>query len=187
MKKAFVFVGAVIFLFVGCSIKTPEIKVTGEKTALERQVIGTYEEIESDSYLLASTRSAPGAKEKAPVMSIEKKKVIQAIKNSKFNKDDIDEFKRLSIVGENNRGFLEIIHPEKTAQDVALAKRVQEIVAEENHDREIIMNRVLEVNPDLKDTDKEQVHTIFAKMNRENSESGTLIQLPNGKWVSKNK
>ncbi|HDI52440.1 DUF1318 domain-containing protein [candidate division KSB1 bacterium] len=187
MKRTFIFVAAVALWFGGCSIKTPEIKVTGEKTALEKQVIGTYQEIESDTQLLASARMVPGRGKKTPVMSAEKRRVIQAIKNRKFNKDDIDEFKRLEIVGENNRGFLEIIHPEKIAQDVTLAKRVQEIVAEENRDREIIIDRVLEINPNLKDTDRKQVCSIFAKMNRENSEPGTWIQLPDGQWVKKAK
>jgi len=97
-----------------CSVRAPEVTVTGEKTALENQVIGTYELIEGDTWMIASTRgSTKGTSQK---MSIDKREVLEATQNRKFNKDDIDEFKQDGVLGENNRGFLEFVKPSAIKQ-----------------------------------------------------------------------
>ena len=102
------------------------MKVTGEKTALENQVIGTYAEIEQDAWTLASVRSTkPGQQPKMPA---EKKKVFEAVQGRKFNKDDIDEFKKAEIVGENNLGLLEIRDSQKLESDPDLKNRVTKII-----------------------------------------------------------
>ena len=49
-----------LFMAMGCAIRAPEVHVTGEKTALEREVIGTYHEMEEDTWMIASTRSTKG-------------------------------------------------------------------------------------------------------------------------------
>ena len=93
--------GIMVLFVANCSVKAPEVKVTGEKTALENQVIGTYQEIEQDAWTLASVRSTrPGQAAKMPA---EKKKVFEAVQGRKFNKDDIDEFKKAEIVGDRSR------------------------------------------------------------------------------------
>ena len=185
MKKLVgtVFLAAAVVILIGCSIKAPEVTVTGEKTTLEKQVEGTYQEIENDADMVASTRAVEGKRK--PVMSIEKRLVLKAIQNRKFNQDDVEEFKRLGLVGENNKGLLEIRNTRKLGKNPELKKRVLAILNEENHDRKIIMNRVIQVNEKLKNASTEEVQSVFAKMNRDNSKPGTWIQLPNGKWVKK--
>ncbi len=170
-------------LWTGCSIKAPEVTVTGEKTSLEKQVLGTYEEIQNDADMVASTRALTG--KKPPVMSIEKKLVLKAIQNRKFNQDDVEEFERMGILGENSRGLLEIVDKKRLEKDPELKKRVLTILTEENHDRQIIMDRVVQVNQSLKNATPDEVRAVFAKMNRQNSKPGTWVQLPNGKWVKK--
>ncbi len=174
---------AFVFALNGCSIKAPEVTVTGEKTTLEKQVEGTYQEIENDADMVASTRAVEGKRK--PVMSIEKRLVLKAIQNRKFNQDDVEEFKRLRILGENNQGLLEIREKAKLKKDPELRKRVLAILNEENHDRKIIMNRIIQVNENLKNASPGEVQSVFAKMNREDSKPGTWIQLSNGKWVKK--
>jgi uncharacterized protein YdbL (DUF1318 family) len=171
------------FLVLGCSIKAPEVKVTGEKTALEREVVGTYHQMEEDTWMIASTRAEKG--EGKVKISPEKQKVLEALQEQKFNKDDIDEFKRKEYVGENNQGYLEIRTSEELTQDPEKMKFVNEIVQEENNDREIIMGRVIELKDSLKKAVKNDVLAIFAQMNQDNSPEGTWIQLPDGRWLKK--
>ena len=46
LNRSFIFVLFLAAIWIaGCSVEAPEVKITGEKTALENQVIGTYEEI----------------------------------------------------------------------------------------------------------------------------------------------
>ena len=172
-----------LFLIVSCSIKAPEVRVTGEKTALEKEVVGTYHQMEEDTWMIASIRG--GKTEKGVKVPPEKKKVLEALQEQKFNKDDVDEFKRKEYVGENNKGFLEIRPSKELTKDTEKMKLVKEIVQEENADREIIMNRVIELNSSLKKAVKKDVLAIFARMHQENSPKGTWIQTQDGKWRKK--
>ena len=172
-----------LFLFTRCSVQAPELRVTGEKTALEREVIGTYERMSEDTWMIASSRSANGGK-KAEI-SEEKKRVLEALQQQKFNKDDIEEFKRKGYVGENNLGFLEIRNPDELQKDSNTYKLVNEIVTEENNDREVIINRVIELNQNLKNAVQENVMAIFAQMYQENSPVGTWVQQKIGDWVKR--
>jgi len=185
-KKIFVtgLLFSIMVLFVvNCSVKAPEVNVTGEKTALENQVIGTYAEIEQDAWTLASVRSAtPGQQPKMPA---EKKKVFEAVQGRKFNKDDIDEFKKAEIVGENNLGLLEIRDSQKLESDPDLKNRVTKIVETENNYRKIIMARIIVLNESAAKAGNENVSRIFAKINQDNSEAGTWIQSVDGKWLKK--
>ena len=57
---------------------------------------------------------------------------------------------------------------------------------EENEDRLIIMQRVIDLNENLRDDDIEFVKKIMAKKNQENANKGELIQLEDGQWINKN-
>ena len=118
-------------------------------------------------------------------MSIEKRLVLKAIQDRKFNQDDVEQFKRLGVVGENNKGLLEIRNTDKLEKKPELKKRVLAILKAENYDRKIIMKRIIQVNEKLKNAPLKEIQSVFAKMNRENSKPGTWIQLPNGKWMKK--
>lgn len=167
----------------GCSVKAPEVKITGEKTALENQVIGTYQEIEQDSWTITSVRStSPG---KVSAMSDEKKKVLTAVQNRRFNKDDINEFKKDLSVGENNQGFLELRSSDKLEQDTEYRNRVEKILEDENRDRRIIMERAMQVNEDIATAGEDAVLRVFAKIYQEESAPNTWIQLDDGSWVRK--
>ncbi len=184
MKKLFVLSAcAAAFLFAACSIKAPEVRLTGEMTALQRDVLGTYQTLEQDTWMIASTRSASDGQR--PAVSDERRQVLQAMRQQKFNKDDIDEFKQKEYVGENNLGFLEIRENEQLKNNEERMIFVIEIVTEENDDREIILNRVIELKTDLQSASIEDIKKVFAQMYQDNSARGTWIQREDGQWVKK--
>jgi uncharacterized protein YdbL (DUF1318 family) len=166
----------------GCSIKPPEVRVTGEKTALEQEVIGTYRRLEEDTWMVASTRSEEKG-ERAP-LSPEKKRVLDAYQAQKFNLDDVNEYKKKGLLGENNRGFLEIRAGEPIPNPEE-EKLVQDLTTDENSNRTIIMDRVIELNESLKKADRSNVLAVFAEMNQKNSPAGTWIQDISGNWTKK--
>lgn len=172
-----------LLVFSSCSFKAPEVRVTGEMTALEHEVLGTYRQMEEDTWMVASTRSKDNVQEVK--ISPEKKKVLDAMQDQKFNKDDIEEFKKLGYVGENNIGFLDLRDVPELADNPEKSEMVREIVDEENRSREIIMDRVIQLNDKLKNAVKENVSYVFAQMNQENSPVGTWIQQKLGEWVKK--
>jgi len=118
-------------------------------------------------------------------MSPEKNQVLEAMRTQKFNEDDVNELKEKRYIGENNRGFLEIRDQDQLQHQQETYRFIQTIVNEENQSREVIMNRVIEVNNTLKDKNREDILSVFAKMYQENSADGTWIQTPNGNWIQK--
>ena len=167
---------------VSCSIKAPEVRVTGEKTALEREVIGTYQQLQEDTWMIASKRSASN---ETVTVAPEKQRVLDALQQQKFNKDDVDEFKKKGYVGENNQGILEIRESKDLKANPGTKTLVDQIVKEENASREVIMNRVVEINESLKQSVRQSILAIFAQMNQDNSPVGTWIQRQLGDWVKK--
>lgn len=186
MKSNIVF-AAIFFLlilgFAACTIHAPEMKFTGEKTALENQILGTYNQVREDVWMVASVRAANP--DSQITLSDEKRAVLTAIQNREFNKDDVDEFKRDGAVGENVRGLLEIRPVSRLQTDANYRKLVEEIIAEENRDRQLIMQRIMEINPTAQATGVSEVEKVFAKLNRDSAKAGEWMQLSDGAWVKK--
>jgi len=166
-----------------CSIKAPEVRVTGEKTALEQEVLGTYERLEEDTWMVASSRSS--SKEKGSRISRDKANVLKAIRRQKFNKDDVDEFKRKQFAGETNQGLLQVREDMIKTHTPASLQLIKDILAEENADRAVIMTRVIELKTSLKKASREEVMKIFARMYQSNSSKGVWIQNLDGSWSRK--
>lgn len=168
---------------VRCSVQTPEFSIRGDKTMLENQILGTYEQIESDTWVFASTRSS--ANNNTEIVSAQRQRVLDAVQNRKFNKDEIDEFKQAKVIGENNKGFLTILGGQKYANDQNYHRVVEQVVKEENSNREVIYERIMAINPSAAQANETERNKIFAKLNIDNSPKGSLIQTADGKWIEK--
>ena len=161
------------------------VTVVDERTALENQVLGTYQELNQQVMLVASVRyiDPKGKLKQTQELPPGKKDVVRALQRVSFNKDDLNRFKSLGIIGENNEGGVTLLEPEKIEPgDRAF---VENLVKEENEDRLIIMSRIMETNETLSPADLPRVHKMFAALNRDNALKGELIQLDNGEWMPK--
>lgn len=169
---------------VGCSVQLPEVRITGEKTALEKEILGTYFLMREDTWMLASTRDQAISKS-FPPMSPEKKLVLDALREQAFNRDDIQEFKREGWVGEKNDGNL--IIRESTVKNLPQDQRrlVEEIVQEENRDRQIVVERLIQLNDALKQVLPSEIARVLARIYQEDSPPKTWIETPEGKWLQK--
>ncbi len=170
-------------LFFACTVHTPEVKFTGEKTALENQILGTYSQVKEDVWMVASVRAV--SPDSQATLSDEKREVLNAVQNREFNKDDVEEFKRDGAIGENNKGVLELRPYERLQKDAAYKKLVEQIVAEENRDRQIVLKRIVAINPAVQSADPAEVETAFAQLQRDGAKPGEWLQLPSGEWVRK--
>jgi len=173
------------FVLIQCSVKTPEITLTGEKTALENQVLGNYEQVESDTWITASSRA--GETQQDTLQSARQQNVLDATRTRKFNQDEITEFKKEHVIGENNQGFLDILGGERYDNDPQYREMVDQIVEQENQARRIIYQRLMTVNTRAKHARKNEVKSIFARMRQQESQPGTMIQKADGTWVEKEK
>ena len=172
-------------LFASCGGPLVGVTVVDERTALENQVLGTYQELNQEVLLVASVRyiDPKGKLKKSPEVPPGKKKVIRSIQRASFNKDDIDQLKNKALLGENNLGGISLLDPDKLEADQRAF--VENLIQEENEDRKIIMKRVIETNEKLSDKDLPRVQKMFAALNRDKARTGDMIQLENGDWVKK--
>lgn len=175
----------VVGLLSGCGGPLVGVTVVDERTALENQILGTYEELNQEVLLVASVRyiDAKGKLKKTAEVPPGKRKVIRSIQRVSFNKDDIDRYKAQAVLGENNQGGITLLAPENVgAGQLAF---VENLVKEENADRAIIMKRIIETNEKLSEKDLPRVQKMFAALNRDKARVGDPIQLEDGKWVRK--
>lgn len=182
--KGIVFLILVSWL-TGCGGPLVGVTVVDERTALENQVLGTYQELNQQVMLVASVRyiDPKGKLKQTQELPPGKKDVVRALQRVSFNKDDLNHYKSLGIIGENNEGGVTLLEPEKVQPgDRAF---VENLVKEENEDRLVIMSRIIETNETLAPTDLPRVHKMFAALNRDKALKGERIQLDSGQWIQK--
>ncbi|MBW2146555.1 MAG: DUF1318 domain-containing protein [Deltaproteobacteria bacterium] len=192
MKRFFISAFVLVLLGPGlwsCGGSLVEVKVdvVGERTALERQVLGTFEELDRQVMLMASVRSvdATGRLIEVPPVPPEKRRVIRALQRMKFNRDDVDRLRAMGYLGEGNNGLLVLraAPPSGGKQDSEIF--IKTIIAEENEDRLVIMKRVVQENENFKESDLEKVQKVFAHLYRDAAPAGTWIQGGEGSWTRK--
>ncbi|GJL70254.1 MAG: hypothetical protein NPIRA06_28890 [Nitrospirales bacterium] len=168
-----------------CSGPLVGVTVVDERTALENQVLGTYQELNQQVMLVASVRyiDPKGNLKQTQELPPGKKDVVRALQRVSFNKDDLNRYKSLGIIGENNEGGVTLLEPGKVQPDDQAF--VENLIKEENEDRLAIMSRIIETNETLTPSELPRVHKMFAALNRDNALKGERIQLDNGTWTQK--
>jgi len=170
----------------GGACVTAKVDVIDQKTALENQVLGSFDELSQDMLLVASVRGGEEGEHKpAPQFSDLRQQAVAALQNREFNRDDIDELKQQRLVGEGSDGLLALIGqstPGVDPQRLALAER---LIAEENRDREVLLQAVIARSESLTAADLPEVRKTFYKLNVENARQGDLVQAEDGTWQEK--
>ena len=163
------------------------VTIVDQKTALENQILGSYEELGNEVLLLASVRSVDEEGKLKPVIEVPKGKrlALKAMQRQEFNRDDILEFKSTLCVGEGNNGLLKYFENERTLKDSDYKKFVVAILKEENEDRLTILERIVATNENFSDKDLPKVQKISASLNRDNAHAGEKIQSDDGLWSIK--
>lgn len=194
-NKSIVLLTAVLFGASACTLADVQVNVVSERTSLENQVLGSYNSLSSEVLLVASVRGVDplGRVAPPPARSGEQQDAVDAVQVLSFHADDVDAFKRLLWVGENNQGLLEAFAMQKQEIPPGLeefAARYGEdefraVVAGVNAARQVVMRRVVESNENLTAGDLPQVRGIFAKIHAENALAGDKIQAVDGTWTVK--
>ncbi|MDF1552401.1 MAG: DUF1318 domain-containing protein [Deferrisomatales bacterium] len=178
----------------GCTLAEVKVDVISERTALENQVLGTYNALDREMLLVASVRGVDSSGElrEPPQRSQEHRDSVLAMQTLAFHQDDVDAFARLGWVGEGADGLLAPFELRKDGpEDLReFAQRYgpaefQSVLARVNDAREQVMARVVALNPDLTAADLPEVHRVFGRLNADNARSGVKIQHPDGSWVVK--
>lgn len=181
-----IFLFTILLALGACAEKLVDVNVTivDQKTALENQILGSYEELGNDVLLLASVRSVDEEGKLKPATEIPKGKLkaLRAMQRQEFNRDDIQDFKKSLVAGEGNDGLLKYFETERTKSDAQFKEFATAIIAEENEDRMVILKRIVATNENFTDKDLPKVQKISASLNRDNAKPGEKIQLEDGTW-----
>ena len=188
-------IGVILIFIAGCTLAEVKVEVMSERTALENQVLGTYNALDREMLLVASVRGVDsrGRIKPPPKQSQEHKDAVTAMQALSFHADDLQTFKQLGWAGENNSGLVEIFQMEKDNVPESLTdfserfkpEEFKFVVSQINESRELIMHRVIDINENLTEADMPQIRRIFGKLNTENALPGEKIQQPDGTWTVK--
>jgi len=97
-----------------------------------------------------------------------------ALEGRRARFDDIAGLKKDGVIGENNKGYVDVLASGASAEAIAGA---------ENEDRKVIYTAIAEQNG-LTGAFR-VIEDVFAQVKREKANAGEMIQLPNGDWVKK--
>ena len=103
--------------------------------------------------------------------------VQKVLNNRKSRVHELQALKAKGLIGENNKGFIEVLKP-------SLPSKEKSLVGAENHDRKFIYDTVVTQNH-LGTKGLEKVEEDFAKTHRARAKKMDLIQTASGAWVQK--
>jgi len=195
MYKKFIIITAVAAAIItaGCSstpscinIVPPDVNLTGEKTVIERQIVGDYMELEKDAWTVSSVKTTVGRKNVSGKISGDPE-LFKYMKVREFHSDKIKEYKSEGTLGEGNTGYIQYMETKKYESSPAEKKILLTVIDEENRARREIFNRLIFLS---KGTESEKVEVdffgkIFAEEQRGLALKDEWIQENSGKWGRK--
>jgi hypothetical protein len=163
------------WLLQACSLQAPEIKVTGERSLLEKQVLGSYQSFSRDQWMVTSLRGLPDSL--AP--EGERESLLKAIRRRRFNQDDRLRLLAQGWLGEGPAGLL-VLRPEGAPEaEKELGERV---LRQENQDREALLARLRRLYPEQETA---ELTAIFTGIQRDEAPKGAWLQRADGSWERK--
>ncbi len=196
MKSNFIFATIitvlVLYTFAGCKsspscclIAPPTINLTGEKTVIERQIVGDYMELEKDAWTVSSVRTTVTKNGTVSQRSGDPE-IIKAIGSRESNSSRIRGYKSEGVIGETNTGYVSYIDGSAYESSPDLKKSLLAVIDEENSARKKIFTRtVSRSGKEPSGSEIESFGRMFAEDQRALAQKGDWIQENSGKWIRK--
>lgn len=193
------------------TIVVPPVTITGQKTAIEKQIIGEQTELEKDVWMISSAKTAEHAemdakpKEIRRSMEQENANTYRAFLKFEMFSGHLAQLKKDRVVGENNKGFVanllteKATLPEETRKKYAAAnadepelgrpyRTLLQTVKEINEGRVLAARGYVQnqkrANAAFKATEKEVLASQKDKY-QQASLKGEWVQAEDGTWVAK--
>jgi lipopolysaccharide export LptBFGC system permease protein LptF len=169
------------------TIEIPTPTITGEKTVIERQIVGDYRELEKDAWILSSVKTNIQRKSGTASIIGGDRILFRAMKIREFHMDKIRNYKNSGAMGEGNDGYIVYRQVSGYEKDRDLKGILLRVVEEENRARKDIFRRSLVRSGIETPGEKEMTDfgRIFAKEQRALAQINDWIQEENGSWVRK--
>lgn len=170
-----------------CSIVPPKITLTGEKTVIERQITGDYQELEEDAWVVSSVKTMPAEASGNRSLSAADDQLMKAINTRKFHSTRIAGYKKEGAAGEANTGLLVYRTTSAYEKSPREKKILLTVIENENRARTAVFTRSLYLQNKKMPSGQEILDfgKIFAAGQRSSAVPGEWIQDENGKWLQK--
>ncbi len=165
------------FCCISCSIKAPEVRVVGQRSLLEQQILGSYESSVQDQWMLSMLR-ADSLSRTSPTPWQSEGSLLLTLKRRRFNADDLQQSLALGYVGEAWDGRLHPMLDSTFAGDMAAVER---LVRQENADRRMLLERLHLLHPE----DSLEVCRVFTRIQQKAAPSGSQVQSEEGEWKTR--
>jgi hypothetical protein len=175
---------ALTLLAAACSLQAPEIKVTGERSLLEKQVLGSYQSFGRELWMSTSLRGLPDTL----VQAGERENLLKAIRRRRFNADDRLRLLAAGWLGESREGRLEPREASAASGAAGAAPPAADeelrarLLRQENQDRETLLARLARLYPGQ---DAAELTRIFAGIQADEAPAGAWLQRADGSWARK--
>lgn len=202
-SKSLVVLGACVLGLVACvtiNVYFPEAEIKDLSKKIEEQVREEAEKagseqseppgdqtIESQSpssglldILLGAT---PAYAQSVPDPEISNPAIRKIIQSRASRLQQVNEYKSLGVIGENNEANLEVRSLDSLS-DLKARAEVQKLVRAENADREQLFKEMA-VAKNVDSSQIPQIRTTYASTIREAARPGDWIQMPDGSWKQK--
>jgi len=167
------------------TVVPPAIVITGEKTIIERQIVGEYREIEKDAWIISSAMTPVyGARSTAAGASGDRE-LMTALRIRDFNDEKIRKYKDEGSVGETAEGVVAYRQAPRYEKDPEARTTLMKAVGEENSARSVIFRRSLESAAEPSGDEIAAAGRKFAAEQELLSRKGDWIRDANGKWYRK--
>jgi uncharacterized protein YdbL (DUF1318 family) len=165
---------ALLLLCAACSIKAPEVRVVGQRSLLEKQILGSYESSVQDQWIMSLLRSDSLIRP-LPDEELQKKSLLRALRRRRFNQDDRVEFLHQGFLGETFWG--ELVQLQDSLEPNVLAS-LNRLVTQENTDRRVLLSRLRLLHP----ADTLEIQRVFTQIQQDSAPRGSMIQNEAGQW-----
>ncbi len=167
-------------------ITPPDINLTGERTVIERQVIGDYRELEKDAWIVSSAQTSVAHGRSQQMMQTGDEVLFRALKIREFHREKIRRYKDNEAVGEGKDGLLYYRQNSYFEKSQEQKKQLLVVLDEENKARKTIFKRsVSAAKKEENDALIQEFASRFAEEQRAMAQKGDWVQLENGRWVKK--
>jgi hypothetical protein len=170
--------GLVWVVMTGC-ISTIPVNI-GQKTSLEKQLMGEVEPL-SEEQILASSVRAPNGVGVGSQDDLQAR-AVAARRRQLFNRDDVDELKAAGCLAEGAAARL-VARPCDKAAQPEVAALLARLGTQENADRDAIIDWAVSVDPVLTQSDRSQVVALYYRLLLDQARPGDWVQEKNGGWV----
>lgn len=181
------FIMVVFYGFSGCSIVPPKINLTGEKTVIEKQIVGDYRELEEDAWVISSVKTTVSKSRGAVSAAGGDRELFLAMKVREFHRDKIRAYKSDGAIGETSRGYIKYRVVVKYDRFKVQKDILFSVIKNENDARRTIFIKIL-IKNGTKEPSEKEIDTfgrIFAGEQREIAQKNDWLQEESGRWVRK--